>query len=72
MNRKPPYRSHSLSPSAVTKNKQFHIQRKQQQKAKETDTRQRQAKVHAISCPWLGSRQYCLPSAKCHSEYAVD
>ncbi|XP_073091888.1 centrosomal protein of 95 kDa isoform X4 [Manis javanica] len=45
MNRKPPYRSHSLSPSAVTKNKQFHIQRKQQQKAKETDTRQRQAKA---------------------------
>ncbi|XP_036755704.2 centrosomal protein of 95 kDa isoform X4 [Manis pentadactyla] len=45
MNRKPPYRSHSLSPSAVTKNKQFHIQRKQQRKTKETDTRRRQAKA---------------------------
>ncbi|KAK2493073.1 hypothetical protein MC885_002926 [Smutsia gigantea] len=45
MNGKPPYRSHSLSPSAVTKNKQFHIQRKRQRKTKETDTRRCQAKA---------------------------
>ncbi|XP_054989862.1 centrosomal protein of 95 kDa isoform X3 [Sorex araneus] len=43
MRRKPPYRSHSLSPSPVNKNKQF-MERKSQ-KPKETDNRRFQAKV---------------------------
>ncbi|XP_070250105.1 centrosomal protein of 95 kDa isoform X4 [Myotis yumanensis] len=43
--RKPPYRSHSLSPSPVNKNKQFHMERKKQRKPKETDIRQFQAKA---------------------------
>ncbi|XP_054565585.1 centrosomal protein of 95 kDa isoform X4 [Eptesicus fuscus] len=43
--RKPPYRSHSRSPSPVNKNKQFHMERKKQRKPKETDTRQFQAKA---------------------------
>ncbi|KAI5764381.1 unnamed protein product [Gulo gulo] len=45
MHRKPPYRSHSLSPSPVNKNTQFHIERKCQRKPKETDIRQFQAKA---------------------------
>lgn len=45
MHRKPPYRSHSLSPSPVNKNKQLHMERKRQQKPKETDTRRLQAKA---------------------------
>ncbi|CAK6438119.1 unnamed protein product [Pipistrellus nathusii] len=43
--RKPSHRSHSLSPSPVNKNKQFHMERKKQRKPKETDTRQFQAKA---------------------------
>ncbi|XP_005858732.1 PREDICTED: centrosomal protein of 95 kDa isoform X1 [Myotis brandtii] len=43
--RKPPYRSHSLSPSPVNKNKQFHMERKKQRKPKETDIRRFQAKA---------------------------
>ncbi|XP_047564950.1 centrosomal protein of 95 kDa isoform X1 [Lutra lutra] len=43
--RKPPYRSHSLSPSPVNKNTLFHIERKRQRKPKETDIRQFQAKA---------------------------
>ncbi|XP_004749194.1 centrosomal protein of 95 kDa [Mustela nigripes] len=43
--RKPPYRSHSLSPSPVNKNTQFHIERKRPRKPKETDLRQFQAKA---------------------------
>ncbi|XP_045841772.1 centrosomal protein of 95 kDa [Meles meles] len=43
--RRPPYRSHSLSPSPVNKNTQFHIERKRQRKPKETDIRQFQAKA---------------------------
>ncbi|PNJ50821.1 CEP95 isoform 12, partial [Pongo abelii] len=38
--RKPPYRSHSLSPSPVNKHKQFHVERKRQRKPRETDIRQ--------------------------------
>ncbi|XP_054429011.1 centrosomal protein of 95 kDa isoform X1 [Pteronotus mesoamericanus] len=45
VHRKPPYRSHSLSPSPVNKNKQFHVERKRQRKPKETDTRRFQAKA---------------------------
>ncbi|XP_036124168.1 centrosomal protein of 95 kDa isoform X7 [Molossus molossus] len=44
MHRKPPYRSHSLSPSPVNKNKQFNMERKKQGKPIETDTRRFQAK----------------------------
>ncbi|XP_032726714.1 centrosomal protein of 95 kDa isoform X1 [Lontra canadensis] len=43
--RKPPYRSHSLSPSPANKNTPFHIERKHQRKPKETDIRQFQAKA---------------------------
>ncbi|XP_027424156.2 centrosomal protein of 95 kDa isoform X4 [Zalophus californianus] len=43
--RRPPYRSHSLSPSPVNKNTQFHKERKRQRKPKETDIRQFQAKA---------------------------
>ncbi|XP_036124159.1 centrosomal protein of 95 kDa isoform X2 [Molossus molossus] len=45
MHRKPPYRSHSLSPSPVNKNKQFNMERKKQGKPIETDTRRFQAKA---------------------------
>uniref|UniRef100_A0A2K5WK33 Centrosomal protein 95 n=1 Tax=Macaca fascicularis TaxID=9541 RepID=A0A2K5WK33_MACFA len=40
MHRKPPYRSHSLSPSPANKCKQFHTERKRQRKPRETDTHQ--------------------------------
>ncbi|XP_025745721.2 centrosomal protein of 95 kDa isoform X1 [Callorhinus ursinus] len=43
--RRPPYRSHSLSPSPVNKNTQFHKERIRQRKPKETDIRQFQAKA---------------------------
>ncbi|XP_047399276.1 centrosomal protein of 95 kDa isoform X1 [Sciurus carolinensis] len=43
--KKPPYRSHSLSPSPVNKHKQFQIERRRQRKPKETDIRQFQAKA---------------------------
>ncbi|XP_066242527.1 centrosomal protein of 95 kDa isoform X3 [Saccopteryx leptura] len=45
VHRKPPYRSHSLSPSPVNKNKQLHMERKRQQKPKETDIPRLQAKA---------------------------
>ncbi|XP_057391527.1 centrosomal protein of 95 kDa isoform X3 [Balaenoptera acutorostrata] len=45
MHRKPPSRSHSLSPSPINKNKQFHMERKRQRKPKETDIRRFQAKA---------------------------
>ncbi|KAM8774007.1 centrosomal protein of 95 kDa [Rhynchonycteris naso] len=45
MHRKPPYRSHSLSPSPVNKNKQLRMERKRQQKPKETDISQLRAKA---------------------------
>ncbi|XP_058417362.1 centrosomal protein of 95 kDa isoform X3 [Diceros bicornis minor] len=45
MRRKPPYRSHSLSPSPVNKKTQFHMERKRQRKPKETDIRRFQAKA---------------------------
>uniref|UniRef100_A0A8C4M851 Centrosomal protein 95 n=1 Tax=Equus asinus asinus TaxID=83772 RepID=A0A8C4M851_EQUAS len=45
MHRKPPYRSHSLSPSPVNKNKPFHMERRKQRKPKETDIRRFQAKA---------------------------
>ncbi|XP_024429111.2 centrosomal protein of 95 kDa isoform X2 [Desmodus rotundus] len=45
VHRKPPYRSHSLSPSPVNKNKQLHMERKRQRKPKETDTHRFQAKA---------------------------
>ncbi|XP_057572314.1 centrosomal protein of 95 kDa isoform X3 [Hippopotamus amphibius kiboko] len=45
MRRKPPSRSHSLSPSPTNKNKQFHMERKRQQKPKEADNRRFQAKA---------------------------
>ncbi|XP_058903012.1 centrosomal protein of 95 kDa isoform X1 [Kogia breviceps] len=45
MHRKPPSRSHSLSPSPINKNKQFHMERKRQQKPKKPDIRQFQAKA---------------------------
>uniref|UniRef100_A0A2K6SI91 Centrosomal protein 95 n=1 Tax=Saimiri boliviensis boliviensis TaxID=39432 RepID=A0A2K6SI91_SAIBB len=35
--RRPPYRSHSLSPSPVNKQKQSHMERKRQRKPRETD-----------------------------------
>ncbi|XP_026368243.2 centrosomal protein of 95 kDa isoform X2 [Ursus arctos] len=41
--RRPPFRSHSLSPSPVNRNTQFHMERKRQRKPK-TDIRQFQAK----------------------------
>ncbi|XP_062071388.1 centrosomal protein of 95 kDa isoform X3 [Lepus europaeus] len=44
VHRKPPYRSHSLSPP-VNKHKQFHRERKEQRKPKETALRQFQAKA---------------------------
>ncbi|XP_064439549.1 centrosomal protein of 95 kDa isoform X2 [Mirounga angustirostris] len=43
--RRPPCRSHSLSPSPLNKNTQFHKERKRQRKPKETDIRQFQAKA---------------------------
>ncbi|XP_054313987.2 centrosomal protein of 95 kDa isoform X3 [Pongo pygmaeus] len=43
--RKPPYRSHSLSPSPVNKHKQFHVERKRQRKPRETDIRQFRAQA---------------------------
>uniref|UniRef100_A0A8C5ZBP0 Centrosomal protein 95 n=1 Tax=Marmota marmota marmota TaxID=9994 RepID=A0A8C5ZBP0_MARMA len=43
--KKPPYRSHSLSPSPVNKHKQFQIERRRQRKPKETDIRHFQAKA---------------------------
>ncbi|KAM8943387.1 centrosomal protein of 95 kDa isoform 2-T2 [Lycaon pictus] len=43
--RTPPCRSHSLSPSPVNKNTQFHMEKKRQRKPKETDIRQFQAKA---------------------------
>nr|XP_017827961.1 centrosomal protein of 95 kDa isoform X2 [Callithrix jacchus] len=43
--RKPPYRSHSLSPSPVNKQKQFHMERKRQRKPRETDIRQLRAQA---------------------------
>ncbi|XP_037351037.1 centrosomal protein of 95 kDa [Talpa occidentalis] len=43
--RKSPYRSHSLSPSPVNRNKQLLMERKRQQKSKETDERRCQAKA---------------------------
>ncbi|XP_019493282.1 PREDICTED: centrosomal protein of 95 kDa isoform X2 [Hipposideros armiger] len=45
MHRKPPHRSHSLSPSPINKNRQFHMERKRQRKPKETDPRRFQAKA---------------------------
>ncbi|XP_011229705.1 centrosomal protein of 95 kDa isoform X1 [Ailuropoda melanoleuca] len=42
--RRPPFRSSSLSPSPVNRNTQFHMERKQKRKPKETDIRQFQAK----------------------------
>uniref|UniRef100_M3ZBE2 Centrosomal protein 95 n=1 Tax=Nomascus leucogenys TaxID=61853 RepID=M3ZBE2_NOMLE len=45
MRRKPPYRSHSLSPSPVNKHKQFHVERKRQRKPRETDIRQLRAQA---------------------------
>ncbi|XP_063655249.1 centrosomal protein of 95 kDa isoform X10 [Pan troglodytes] len=45
MRRKPPYRSHSLSPSPVNKHKQFHVERKRQRKPRETDIRQFRAQA---------------------------
>ncbi|XP_067571116.1 centrosomal protein of 95 kDa isoform X3 [Pseudorca crassidens] len=45
MHRKPPSRSHSLSPSPINKHKQFHMERKRQRKPKVTDIRQFQAKA---------------------------
>uniref|UniRef100_A0A667I144 Centrosomal protein 95 n=1 Tax=Lynx canadensis TaxID=61383 RepID=A0A667I144_LYNCA len=45
MHRRPPYRSHSLSPSPVNKNTQFHMERKRQRKPKEADIHQFQAKA---------------------------
>ncbi|XP_059853819.1 centrosomal protein of 95 kDa isoform X3 [Delphinus delphis] len=45
MHRKPPSRSHSLSPSPINKNKQFHMERKRQRKPKVTDIRRFQAKA---------------------------
>ncbi|XP_036983854.2 centrosomal protein of 95 kDa isoform X2 [Artibeus jamaicensis] len=45
VHRKPTYRSHSLSPSPVNKNKQLHMERKRQRKPKETDIRRLQAKA---------------------------
>ncbi|XP_065752907.1 centrosomal protein of 95 kDa isoform X1 [Phocoena phocoena] len=45
MHRKPPSRAHSLSPSPINKNKQFHMERKRQRKPKETDIRRFQAKA---------------------------
>ncbi|KAG8505099.1 Centrosomal protein of 95 kDa, partial [Galemys pyrenaicus] len=45
MHRKPPCRSHSLSPSPVNRNKQLIMERKRQQKPKETYNRQCQAKA---------------------------
>ncbi|XP_060058548.1 centrosomal protein of 95 kDa isoform X2 [Erinaceus europaeus] len=43
--RRPSHRSYSLSPSPVNKHKQIHLDRKRQQKPKETDTRRFQAKA---------------------------
>ncbi|EFB27231.1 hypothetical protein PANDA_013921, partial [Ailuropoda melanoleuca] len=43
--RRPPFRSSSLSPSPVNRNTQFHMERKQKRKPKETDIRQFQAKA---------------------------
>ncbi|XP_009189283.1 centrosomal protein of 95 kDa isoform X4 [Papio anubis] len=45
MHRKPPYRSHSLSPSPANKCKQFHTERKRQRKRRETDTHQFRAQA---------------------------
>ncbi|XP_073876220.1 centrosomal protein of 95 kDa isoform X8 [Macaca fascicularis] len=45
MHRKPPYRSHSLSPSPANKCKQFHTERKRQCKPRETDTHQFRAQA---------------------------
>uniref|UniRef100_A0A2K5Z2Z0 Centrosomal protein 95 n=1 Tax=Mandrillus leucophaeus TaxID=9568 RepID=A0A2K5Z2Z0_MANLE len=45
MHRKPPYRSHSLSPSPANKCKQFHMERKRQRKPRETDTHQFRAQA---------------------------
>nr|XP_028692501.1 centrosomal protein of 95 kDa isoform X3 [Macaca mulatta] len=45
MHRKPPYRSHSLSPSPANKCKQFHTERKRQRKPRETDTHQFRAQA---------------------------
>uniref|UniRef100_A0A2K6Q493 Centrosomal protein 95 n=1 Tax=Rhinopithecus roxellana TaxID=61622 RepID=A0A2K6Q493_RHIRO len=45
MHRKPPYRSHSLSPSPANKRKQFHTERKRQRKPRETDTHQFRAQA---------------------------
>ncbi|XP_059990981.1 centrosomal protein of 95 kDa isoform X5 [Lagenorhynchus albirostris] len=45
MHRKAPSRSHSLSPSPINKNKQFHMERKRQRKPKVTDIRRFQAKA---------------------------
>ncbi|XP_047613727.1 centrosomal protein of 95 kDa isoform X1 [Phacochoerus africanus] len=45
VHRKLPSRSHSLSPSPVNKNKQFHMRRKKQRKPKEADNRRFQAKA---------------------------
>uniref|UniRef100_A0A2K5R2A5 Centrosomal protein 95 n=1 Tax=Cebus imitator TaxID=2715852 RepID=A0A2K5R2A5_CEBIM len=45
VHRKPPYRSHSLSPSPVNKQKQFHMERKRQRKPRETDIRQFRAQA---------------------------
>nr|XP_035972157.1 centrosomal protein of 95 kDa isoform X2 [Halichoerus grypus] len=43
--RRPPCRSHSLSPSPLNKNTQCHKERRRQRKPKETDIRQFQAKA---------------------------
>ncbi|XP_049717426.1 centrosomal protein of 95 kDa [Elephas maximus indicus] len=45
MPRKPPYRSHSLSPSPVNKHKPRHMERTKQRKLKETDMRRFRAKA---------------------------
>ncbi|XP_077019702.1 centrosomal protein of 95 kDa [Tamandua tetradactyla] len=45
VNRKPPYRSHSLSPSPVNRHKQLHMESTGQRKPRETDIRQFRAKA---------------------------
>ncbi|XP_048223252.1 centrosomal protein of 95 kDa isoform X2 [Perognathus longimembris pacificus] len=45
VHKKPPYRSHSLSPSPTNKSKQFQTGRRKQRKAKGADIRQIQAKT---------------------------
>lgn len=62
VHRKPPYRSHSLSPP-VNKHKQFHRERKEQRKPKETALRQFQAKVFPHFLTTVG--QQAVPFLLC-------